>query len=292
MRHLKHLSILFAAACNSVAIASCSTSGNSDAATDVSPPPQTETGTVSLPLEVSASGNTYRLSLAFYIYGYTSWYYSSWSTSAYTSESSFRHQLSAGDYQIYLQSYQVYRLDPAGSLQAVSARLVTPSSQTFSVQNNTTTTIDLGFETDGITLHTGVGNVAVTAHVTQVAPVCTLLGTDCGSGYWCPPPELTGRTLACVATSGQKALGQSCLAPNECQANSSCFDFGAGPACSALCLSSDFGLPCSSGGTCVAQGTDYGVCVADANVGVGDAAVPNVGASDGEAADGGATDGG
>lgn len=285
MNRVRHLSAALVFACSG--IAGCSTPDASVAGRDTPPSTVTETGTLTLPLEVSSGGKTYRLALSFYVYGLNSYYFNWFSTDVYSTEASFIQQLSAGDYQIGLQSWQVYRLDAGGYLQNVQANLTSPSYQAFTIQNNTRTTLDFVFETDGATLHTGSGSLAVTAHVNQGAPVCTILGTDCGSGYWCPPPELTGRTLACVYDTGTKQLSESCSGPTDCAANSSCYDFGSGPACAALCLSADFDQPCESGGTCVAQGQDYGVCFPSSTTGALDSGLSDSGPSDGGLSDGG-----
>ncbi len=43
--------------------------------------------------------------------------------------------------------------------------------------------------------------------------------------------------------------------------DTSCFDFGTGPACAALCAADAFDAPCTGGGTCTAVGTACGVRV-------------------------------
>jgi hypothetical protein len=58
-------------------------------------------------------------------------------------------------------------------------------------------------------------------------------------------------------------LGGACSSPRDCVGNSSCFTFEQDAVCAALCAREQFGQACAAGGTCVAQGVDYGVCAPD-----------------------------
>jgi len=129
----------------------------------------------------------------------------------------------------------------------------------FSISNGTTTTLVYRFETDGVIVIVGAGELRVKVAVDEVAPPCTPFGTDCGEGTWCAPTGLTCAALACIA-SGTVAIGEPCSAPADCVASSSCIDLGEGPVCTELCPSSHFGEPCESGGTCNGATPDYGVC--------------------------------
>lgn len=228
---------------------------------DVAPPVEegnTETGTLSVPLVVTVGESVYRLSMYIYLYG--DYYYSSVQTDAYSDETSIRTSLPTGNYTAYMGGWQMYK-EENGELFPVTSQLISDSYSYFSIQNNATSTLNYTFETDGVRVVIGAGNLVVNVEVTEIDPVCEPLGDSCGEGYWCPPAELTGKPLACLYTYGTAGVGDPCQSPTDCSANLSCFDFGAGPVCGALCLSEAFDEACASGGTCTRQGVDYGVCV-------------------------------
>jgi hypothetical protein len=141
----------------------------------------------------------------------------------------------------------------------VQARLVSSTSPTFTIFNQTTTTVSFQFETDGQIVTVGAGNLNVDVAVEETAPVCSLLGSDCPAETWCAPTELTGAALRCIA-EGPVAAGAACRSPRDCAANTSCFDLGAGAVCVPLCEAADFNQPCDSGGLCTQRGIAYGVC--------------------------------
>jgi hypothetical protein len=229
-------------------------SGSSDAAKGSA---HVATGTASLPLVTTANGDVYRLANAsLLICGQSCTYLS---TTDDPQETEISTTLQTGSYQASLQYYELQKRDQTGTFQHVHANLVSSTTSYFSVFDGTTTTISYQFETDGVLVTVGQGKVNVTLDVVQTAAVCTPLGTDCAAGSWCPPAELTGNPLACIA-AGDVAVGQQCGSATSCVGNSSCFDLGAGPVCVALCGSEDFGQPCGSGGTCVAVGETYGRC--------------------------------
>lgn len=167
--------------------------------------------------------------------------------------------LPAGNYGTYLYSWQLTRDDGFGNFAPVNATLISSSSPSFSIYNQTTSTISFQFETDGQLVTVGSGSLHVAIDVNEAPGVCTPLGGDCPAGTWCAPPELTGSALSCVS-EGAVPLGEACGSPSDCVGNASCFDFGAGALCAPLCASAEFGQACLAGGTCTAQGVDYGVC--------------------------------
>jgi hypothetical protein len=241
-------------------VGACSSSPESTAPDPSIEQPVAEVGTLALPLVAYANGNTYRIALNMQFYG-PQWDYIY--ADPYGNETELTRTLYAGNYQAYVSFWQLYLEEADGALTPVSSTLVSNYFFDFSIQNNTTSTITLEFETDGVRVTAGYGNLVVDVNVTEVAPVCTALGTDCGPGYWCPPAELTGQQLACIYETGSGQVGDSCQSPVDCSANTSCFDFGSGAVCGALCLAADFGNACATGGTCTPQGVDYGVCVPD-----------------------------
>jgi hypothetical protein len=121
------------------------------------------------------------------------------------------------------------------------------------------------FQTDGSIVTVGQGQLRVAIAVGETTPVCTPLGRDCADRAWCPPAGLTGAALGC-RSAGRALFGSACAGPSDCVANSACIDSGAGPVCTALCLSNDFDTPCASGGTCQRATADYGVCTAAASI--------------------------
>jgi hypothetical protein len=263
---------------------SCS---NTDSTAAEPQAPVAETGTLNLPLMASVDGHSYHLSATFEIYRNSYWYYTWASTDAWTPD--FSLNLQTGAYGVYMYSWQLTREDSLGRLQPIDARLVSSNYQYFTIYNGSVSSVGFQFETDGVIVTTGVGELDITVSVNEIAPVCTALGTDCGIGNWCPPAELTGSPLACVAV-GATPVGQPCASPSDCVANASCIKQSSAAVCTALCGAAEFGASCESGGTCVKQGEDYGVCN-------GSEALPDAGGGassivDGGAVDGGAVDGG
>jgi hypothetical protein len=171
--------------------------------------------------------------------------------------------LPSGSYTAELVDWSLERDAGGGRFEPVEATLRSSATVAFTLLNQTTTTVQFEFETDGQIVTSASGNLRVAAVVNETPPVCTILGAGCEDGSWCAPSELTGAPLACVA-AGTVAVGELCASPLECVANSSCFDLNGEARCSALCERAQFGESCPSGGTCQARGADYGVCVSEA----------------------------
>ena len=246
------LSIALISAClagGSMQITACSSdaSGSNEAAS---------TGTLRLPLVTQANGHTYRLEASIEIYGptFTNLYTGSDSTATVLTTS-----LQTGSYTAYLGSWTLEIQGSDGNYQPVSAILTSGYYDNFTIFNQSSTTISFLFETDGVVVPFGEGQLNVKLGVNEVPPTCTILGTDCPSGTWCAPPGLTGSTLACIQ-AGWLGLGEACAEPTDCAANSTCIDFGSGSVCAGVCAASQFGQACG-GGTCTQSSIDYGVCV-------------------------------
>jgi hypothetical protein len=209
-----------------------------------------------LPLVTSSGGHSYRIS-AGYLYAYAS------SSYAYldlnTDAPSVSAALATGRYNTFVFGVSLARDDGTGNYVPVEAELVSNPNQVVDIYNGVTSTVTLEFETDGALVRVGSGNLAVELDVTEDGGVCTPLSTDCGEGSWCPPTELTGVPRACV-TAGEAGLGETCSGPHDCTADSSCFDFGSGPVCAALCPAEQFDQPCAENSRCIAAGIEYGVC--------------------------------
>lgn len=222
-------------------------------------PEESETaasGTVSLPLTATSNGHEYRLSNAYiYIYG------SQYSTALFgdPNEKVLSASLPTGNYSAYLYNWSLERDDGHGTFVPVQASLASSSQVAFSVFNGTTSTVSYQFSTDGVIVVVGSGTLNVAVAVDEHGAICTPFGDDCSTGTWCPPTGLTGAPRACMG-AGSIALGDPCSAPNECVANSSCFDLGSGAKCTQLCPAEAVGSECSAGGTCEESGPDYGVC--------------------------------
>jgi len=215
---------------------------------------EAESGTLSIPLLASAGEHTYRLQATMYVSGPV---YQWIDLSADAEQVSTL--LPTGTYYANLWSWSLSHDDGTGNFLPVNATLVSDAYPAFSIFNQTTSTIAFQFETEAQIVTVGTGSLNVVVGVTERPPVCTPLGTDCPEGTWCAPSELTGALLSCIA-AGPAAAGDACSSPTDCAANTSCFDLGAGPVCTPLCSSAEFGAPCADGGTCTAQGADYGVC--------------------------------
>jgi hypothetical protein len=207
-------------------------------------------------LITTVGDHTYRVNLWLQLYGPEYRFISPYD---FLDATSIVLALLAGDYTAYLERYEL-ELETEEGFVPVSSNLISSYYVDFTIHNQSTTTISFQFETDGVIVTVGSGNLIVDVGVTETTPYCTPLGDDCGEGWWCAPPELTGQPLACLP-SGTVELGESCTSPRDCVGNSSCFDFGAGAVCGALCLAGGFGEPCESGGTCIQSGIAYGVCV-------------------------------
>jgi hypothetical protein len=220
-------------------------------------------GELSMPLVTTTNGHTYRLSGSFYVSGPTTQFF------AMGDETEIHATLRTGAYWSTLYNYTLSRLDENGVYQPVQAQL-TSNAQNFTIFNNTTTTLSWEFGTDGVIIRVGNGNLEVNVDVTETPPVCTVFGTDCPDGSWCAPADLTASALACIS-AGTAGLGEPCAGPASCVANASCYDFGGGPRCAALCAPELFGLACPSGGTCAQDGQTYGVCTPTSGGGEGGA---------------------
>jgi len=214
-------------------------------------------GSLSLPLTSFANGHRYRVSNAFvYVQGPQYVYLRS---SDDPSETVLSAPLTTGDYWASLWSWSLEREDDAGTFVPVQATLTSSSQVPFTVFDGAATTISYQFQTDGVIVNVGSGDLRVAVNVQEIPAVCTPFGSECGEGAWCPPTGLTGRPRACYP-AGSIALGEPCNAVTDCVPNASCADLGEGPVCLALCRAADFDLPCASGGSCQPAGSDYGVC--------------------------------
>jgi len=246
------LSIALISAClagGSMQITACSSdaSGTHEAAS---------TGTLRLPIVTQANGHTYRLDASIQIYGPT---YATLYTGDNPTETVLTTSLQTGNYTAYLSYWTLEIQGSDGNYQPVSATLTSGNYASFSIFNQSSTTISFLFETDGVVVPFGEGQLNVKFGVNEIPPACTILGSDCPSGTWCAPPGLTGSTLACIQ-AGSVGLGEACTAPTDCAANSTCIDFGSGSVCAAVCAPSQFGQACG-GGTCTQSSEDYGICI-------------------------------
>ncbi|HEY4013787.1 MAG TPA: hypothetical protein VGM06_10640 [Polyangiaceae bacterium] len=214
------------------------------------------TGAVSLALTTSTNGVRYRLeNVEVAVFGQSG---SSFLRETDPDEAVLSTTLPTGAYTALMESFALEKDDGTGTFLPVGATLE-QNELPFTVENGATTTIVFRFQTDGVVVVIGSGQVNVVTGVDTVAPVCTPFGSDCGGGTWCPPAGLTGAPLACVP-AGPVALGQPCLGPADCVAGASCFDLGGGARCTALCPPSNFGGACATGGSCLPEGADFGVC--------------------------------
>lgn len=214
-----------------------------------------ETGTFSMPLLASVGAHTYRLQGGLYVYGPVFQ-----SLDINSDANVIAATLPTGSYTANLYTWSLTRDDGSGNFVPVAATMTSSSVPSFSIFNQTTTTLSFQFETDGQIVTIGAGQLNVAIDVHESALVCAPLGDDCPANSWCAPTELTGAALSCIPV-GPVAIGDPCSAPADCAANSSCFDRGAGPVCLPLCSRADFNQPCSGGALCTPQGTDYGVCL-------------------------------
>ncbi len=214
-------------------------------------------GVVGLPLSISGNGTTYELANVEILLDGPDFF--DVLTESNPSEGSLSLTLPTGSYTASLESWTLEKDDGTGNFLPVIATLEGSADQNVIIFNGTTTTLTYRFLTDGVIVSSGEGQFGIVAAVDQVPPLCTPFGTDCAAGSWCPPGQLVGGDVSCVA-AGTIALGEPCAQPTDCVANASCFDLGAGPVCTALCPASAFNAPCDSGGTCAAAGADYGIC--------------------------------
>jgi hypothetical protein len=217
------------------------------------PPAEVKSGTFSMPLVASSGAHTYRLDGYLYLQGPEYRYLDFNGDTDFVTTS-----LATGNYTAQLWSWSLSRDDGSGYFAPVEATLVSDWGPSFSIFNQTTTTLSFEFETDGQLVTVGSGSLRVAVEVNETAPVCAPLGDDCAPGTWCPPSELTGAILGCIP-EGPVSVGEPCSAPTDCSGNASCFDFGLGPVCAQLCGVEGVGPSCGEG-SCTPQGVDYGVC--------------------------------
>jgi hypothetical protein len=236
--------------CSVPAVAACSGSPNDTGGVE-------QLGSLNLPLSVTVGDHTYRFSY-FQVYIYSAGVLLT--SSGDPAETVLTTALPTGSHQAALFSWALERDDGLGNFAPVQASLMSSSYVSFEILNGSTTTVSFQFETDGQIITVGSGGLTVVAQIEERAPVCVPLGSDCGEGLWCPPPELTGAVLAC-RQAGSVELGAACSSPRDCVSNSSCIDAGEGPVCTALCSSVEFESACESGGTCTPVGREYGVCM-------------------------------
>jgi hypothetical protein len=214
-----------------------------------------QNGTLELPMVSHVNGHTYRLRGGYlYVNGPVYQYLDLAVDAPKVSVS-----LPTGDYYAYLYQSGLERDDGNGNFIPVLATQLSSYYVPFQIFNGATSTVAFEFETDGVIVRVGSGTLDVRVDVTELPAVCTPFGSECGEGAWCPPTELTGEPRGCVA-AGPVSLGESCASPLDCVADASCFDFGSGPVCAALCDAGLFGAPCSQDAECVAAGREYGVC--------------------------------
>jgi hypothetical protein len=217
-----------------------------------------ESGTVSLPLTTTTGSSVYRLSsVSLYVFGTSTT--NALATSEDPDETSLSVTLSTGSYSANLYSWTLQKQQDDGQFVTVPAVLLSSAYQTFGISNGSTTTLVYRFQSDGVIVVVGAGELRVKIAVDEVAPVCTPFGTGCSEGTWCAPTGLTGAPLTCIA-AGMVGIGDPCSAPADCVASSSCIDLGEGPVCTELCPRESFDEPCASGGTCQRAAADYGVC--------------------------------
>jgi hypothetical protein len=226
---------------------------------DVAPAQAAETGRVALPLVTQANGHTYRLRNVFLAISGPE--FVQLFDPGDQSQMALSTSLVTGAYTAFLFSgWTLERDDGTGTFSPVVATLISSSAVGFTIFHGATSTVTYRFQTDGVIVTVGAGDVRITASVDEVGAVCTPFGEDCGTGAWCPPTSLTGGPRACMA-AGATSLGAPCASPTECVADASCFDVGAGPVCMALCPPSQFdGLCGNASGTCQAVGAEYGIC--------------------------------
>lgn len=232
--------------CPLCAVPACSANDGAEGAS--------EFGTLSLPLATSVNGHAYRLSGTLLVQGNAYAWVELGGDSDVLSV-----PLATGSYVAQLYPWQLSRDDGNGTFVDVPAALVSAYQVPFQIFDGVNSTVTFTFETDGVLVRVGAGELDVRVDVQEIAPVCEPFGVGCGEGQWCPSAELTGAARACVA-AGPVEVGSPCSGPFDCTADSSCFDFGTGPVCTALCPVSLFGQPCSQGGDCVPDGSDYGLC--------------------------------
>jgi hypothetical protein len=217
------------------------------------------TGQVSLPLVTHVGDSTYRLAGVYLqIWGPR---FAILTSSDDPNETFLSTSLPTGNYTAYLNGWQLQKDDGSGQFVRVEAQLASPAQVSVVVFNGSVSTITYQFQTDGVVVRMGTGQVRVVAEVSEIPSTCTPFVGGCGDGAWCPPAGLTGAPLACLP-AGPIAVGQPCGGPSDCSPNASCVDPGTGepPVCRSLCPPSLFGAACDDGGACTEVAPDYGVC--------------------------------
>src|SRR3954454_7573694 len=144
-----------------------------------------DVGTIALPLVTTTNGHTYRLRNV--VISISGPQFTQLFSSADPNETTLSATLQTGSYSAFLFGWTLERDDGAGNFAAVSATLVSSVAATFTTFNGATSTVSYQFQTDGVIVTVGAGQLRVTATVDETAAVCTPFGTDCLAGTWCPP---------------------------------------------------------------------------------------------------------
>jgi len=123
-------------------------------------------GTVTIPLQAQVNGTNYRLEAVFEITG----------PQGVTTLTTTPDQpvltttLPTGQYTAVLESFTLFKDDGSGTFNAVEAT-VESNTQNFTIADHSTTTISFQFDTDGVIVPVGSGNVDITFGVTDTS--CT-----------------------------------------------------------------------------------------------------------------------
>lgn len=213
-------------------------------------------GRVSLALVTTVGDRTYRLRNAYVFISGPQYLTLSDPDGSQTELSA---TLPTGSYAAALYQGTLERDDGSGNFLPVIATQTSSYWVAFTIFNGATSTIAFQFQTDGVIVTIGAGQLKVRVAVDELPAVCTPFTGDCGEGNWCPPTTLTGMPRSCIA-AGATAAGQPCAGPFECAANTTCVDQGAGPVCAELCPRTSFDASCPSGGTCQRVTAEYGLC--------------------------------
>jgi hypothetical protein len=205
---------------------------------------QSPYGTVRLPLTATVGANNYVLSGTFVITNSTGVTTTLSSTSASTA-ATLVTTLGVGQYTItLLPGWQLSIVSASGTTSPIAATLISPATQSVNITNQQNTIVTYQFNSNGVVIETGQGQMTVQIGVTENAGGTTSAG---GSSSTAGGASNTGGTATSTggltSTGGQSSSGV-CNSPNQ-TCNGACVNLSTDTANCGSC-----GHSCGSGATC------------------------------------------
>ncbi|AUX27469.1 uncharacterized protein SOCEGT47_080600 [Sorangium cellulosum] len=209
-------------------------------------------GTLSVPL-VTSEGGDFRLHNAVFTVQSTSGAHAATLDSESDPDAAtLTATLFQGPYRVRLEGgWDLARIEADGTESPVSAALISPNPQSFTISASETTDISFTFTTGQGTITLGNGSVDIGFAVAPNEGLgqCNLLSSSCASGQTCLLADATGRAFC--ASPGSLPVGSPCSS-DQCVAGAQCLkvdeDDPEQGSCVKFCRvsSATFGVNCMS----------------------------------------------